>query len=715
MKTLYNFIESPITNEKFALNTQEANNILLNYLQQFINNDCKKNLKKNCNTDDCGWIKGHGCIQKNISDVAITQNKVFGKTNCSKYNKNTKPKCNNTSDCDWIVGKGCKNKNIEKPIEEIFTNFTKIDIDNPELDILLNDIEEIVNSTVNNTNLNKSCTVNEKTSFFTKSKINKLIKEQKILFYNSKDELPELEGFGNSDNKRFLSDEMTDFNSNYFFSNKNHRLKFINLVTKTIQKYLDVLRPHLGLNKNNINIIFKGGIIIRFFLKELIRDFGNETDDYFSNIINKYIKIGDFDFEIISNPKEISPILLNKINIISQLIILRIRNHLLKYKKYYFDIFNYNKDYQQNLLQITLNKLNHLCSTKDNTNFYNNITIDYIEFDGDCIDNKKKIFQKKINKYDLDELKKYKSKEDLANKTNISTCRTDFSIIKDMDNDENVYFILTKNLLKEYKIPVNLIKGLTLANKIKGSQLYSTYNPNILFKGGDGFSRNFQLNRIKYNYIIYFKKQLSNGKILYLKDNIPGEILDLSHSLHKDVRKIQKHIVPYNDNDYFRPIHLLNYNINFMTYTIKGLITDLTMILFNEHGHKPWKDIKYLKRLYRLIFLVIFYYFMESKNQREYISYRNKIRLVKKFIKLIETNFISKFDFKSKLMNDIKDDFHKVYKNVTKSEKYLYDDFKNNTVYILKNIYLVFFIEQNLIKQKKLSIKYLNEDLLLNN
>ena len=696
METSYNFIESPVTREKFAMNTHEANKILLNYLQQFINNDCKKNLKKkNCNTD-CSWIKGYGCIRKIISDTVITQNKVFGKTNCGK---NTKPKCN-TSDCDWIVGKGCKNNNIERPIEEIFTGFAKIDIDNPELDILLNDIEEIVNSTINNTNLNKSCTVNEKTSFFTKSKINKLIKEEKILFPDNRDELPELEGFGDTNTKKFLSDEMTDFNSNYFFSDKNYRLKFINLVMKTTQKYLDVLRSHTGLTEDNINVIFKGGIIIRFFLKELIRDFGNETEDYFSNIINKYIKIGDFDFEIISNPEKISPILLNKINIISQLIVLRIRNHLLKHKKYYFDIFNYNIDYQQNLLQITLNKLNRLCSEKDNKNFYNNITIDYIEFDGDCMDNQKKIFQKKISKYDLDELKKYKAKEDVVNETSISTCRTDFSIIKDMDNDENIYFISTKNLLKEYNIPVNLIKNLTLTNKIKGSRLYSTYNPNILFKGGDGYERNFQLNRIKYNYIIYFRKKLPNGDILYLKDNIPGEILDLSHALHNDIRKTQKHIVPFNDNDYFRHIHLLVHNINFMTYTMGGLIYDLKMILFDETGHSPWNEEKYIKRLYRLIFLVIFYYFTESENQKEYISYENKIILVKKFIKLIETNFISKFDFKSKLMNDIKNDFHKVYKNVKKAEIHLYDDFKNNTVYILKNIYLVFFIEQNLINGK---------------
>ena len=743
MTSLYNTIVSPETNKEVKIDSKDARKIILNYLYEFLNNKCKNIKKDTCiKTPECKWLVSKGCLEEKVSHNTVNIDNIFEKNPCTNLKENpTKSlRCEDRIDCEWIMNKGCKKK-PQIPME-LLQPYNKKNLESEGLDELLDEIEIIVISGIDNDKLLKECSFNGNNSLFTNTELNSLIKKKKILKISvnddpdvdySKSSPPinnELDKFGSTNEKKFLTDEMTDFNSEYFFSNQTYRIRFINLILIVIKKYLAILREKTGLLKDDIDIIFKGGIIIRFFLKELIRDFGNETEDYLYNIINDYIKIGDFDFELVSNPEKISPELLNKINIISQMIVLSIRNYLSENKHYYFELFNYNKNYQQKILKKTVDKLNQKCQQVSEDNFYHGITIDYIEFDGDCIDNTQKKFQKELSDTELLTLSKYKGKEELNNsdiltseETKITTCRTDFGIIKNMKDEVNtresdsMYFISTKNLLTYYNIPNNLIKNLVIPNKLDGNRLYATYNPNISFIGGDNLTRQFQLNRIKYNYIVYFKKKLSNGEILYLKDNMPGEILDLSHALHNDIRKLKSHILPYSENDYFRQFNFLNYNIKFMTYSMKGLTKDLKLILFDEQGYTPWKDAKYIKRLYRLLFLVIFYYFSEMSNHEKYITYSEKLRNLKKMINLINKNFDNSYDFKFKinLLDGLKNDFETVYlKSLNSVNKDLYTQFKNATIKIFKKLYIIFYLEQKLNKQKELSIKYLNSDFILN-
>ena len=61
--------------------------------------------------------------------------------------------------------------------------------------------------------------------------------------------------------------------------------------------------------------MFKGGNTFRIVIKELIRNFEAKTEKYITSLIENYIKIGDFDFEVISY--NLPHHIVNKINNIS--------------------------------------------------------------------------------------------------------------------------------------------------------------------------------------------------------------------------------------------------------------------------------------------------------------------------------------------------------------------------------------------------------------
>lgn len=682
-------------------------NSLKDYLQKYVNNSCKNLTKKQCNSHtNCSWFSADGCYQKDKSQDEITSKRLFG-------------------------------KKIQYDMNEILEGKPRKNIKNPELDKLFSDIENSLELSINNKLLEKECSFNGDKSLFTNEKMEQMIADKKVLKIDSDEDADYIGGinkkefhkFGGTNEKKFLSDEMTDFNSKYFFSDKEHRLRFINLVVKILAFYMEMLKKYLNLDDNNLNFIFKGGIIIRFFVKEMVRDFGSDIENYIYSIVDDYVKIGDFDFEIITNPDVVSFENINKINILSQIVLLHIRNYLLENKEFYFNFFNYSRKYQQKLLTSTLNELNEKCKSDDlpEENFYHGITIDYIEFDGSCVNSKEKIFQKKLTESDFQKINLYKNKEELTNNTFFGTCRTDFSIIKNVEDKSAetsdtkqvegnaMYFISTKNLLKEYNIPEQLVDKITLKSKVSGNRLYSTYNPDVMFLGGDGYFRNFQLNRIKYNYTIYFRKNV-NGKTLFLKDNIPGEILDLSHALTNDIRKQQKHVFPYLKNPYFDSFSFFNTDIDFMSYSFEGLIYDLKMIIFDENGHQPWKDVKYKKRIYRLLFLIIFYYFSDISNKENYVSYAQKQINIKKFMTLVVSNYSSDrdFSFGNKLLDKIKSDLRKTYTNALKSKNdYDYNQFQFTLLSVLKKIYIIFYLERRLNHQKELSFNSLNENFLL--
>ena len=64
------------------------------------------------------------------------------------------------------------------------------------------------------------------------------------------------------------------FNTNYFWQNKNSRLRFIYLVIFTYNIILEEFYKRVpNVNENNLNIMFKGGNVLRIVIQEFIENF----------------------------------------------------------------------------------------------------------------------------------------------------------------------------------------------------------------------------------------------------------------------------------------------------------------------------------------------------------------------------------------------------------------------------------------------------------
>ena len=103
----------------------------------------------------------------------------------------------------------------------------------------------------------------------------------------------------------------------------------------------------------------------------------------------------------------------------------------------------------------------------------------------------------------------------------------------------------------------------------------------------------------------------------------------------------------------FFSLRTYQYNLNILTYSHYGLISDLLSVLFNETNYQPWINSKYIKRLYRLIYIVVLSYLALPKINNSYddvISKKNyysnyninltkKIKHLKKIVDLLKILF----------------------------------------------------------------------------
>lgn len=512
------------------------------------------------------------------------------------------------------------------------------------------------------------------------------------------------------ESRRFLDDMMTEFNTLYFLDNMVSRMRFIYFIVETFQNFFTIIyQIDSKYNETNLNIMFKGGTIIRFIIMEYLRGFTKEIEDFIINDIKHNIKLSDYDFEIMTqlNIDENDIIQLN--NLI-YLVSIRIRNYLYKNRYTFFDFFRYSSKTQQQMIKELKLKMQQVIDKKspsmDNNCLFKDIKIDYIDFDGCYHD----INIDKPNKHN----KKYKT---LTNSilSNNNFCRKDYGIIINSKDeiDSNINLINGLDLLNLYKIPKEIIKILypykPLNNNEIGRNVYSrfitTHNPLVENKEA-GIS--FQLNRIKYIYNIYFRKEITINNItktLYLRHPILGEILDLSHAYNDDRKKPK--FRQFNRNSNFKQYDFLNYDLSFMSYSIEGLILDLDSIIFTETKNKPWLDLKYHKRLKRLIYLYLFYFFsnqIKLSDQEKLTDLETLIKLVKND-GTIKTDFITKDKLFLRLVQLLLDTSkHKLQKE--------YKEYKETTLELLENINMVFKAQKSSTKEFNMGIGYLSNTIL---
>ena len=302
---------------------------------------------------------------------------------------------------------------------------TNIDLTNIYFPNSFNDlkdkIKKLVNDNWDNPVLNKRCTYNSDNNdndLFTNEQLtNRVYKRRHQIndipdnLYNILDTdlpIPDIPynpgretsyGLNNTNAKKNLQQIATDFNTIHLIGSKLTRLRFIKLIIETFTIfYQEIYTKHDNLNENNLNITLKGGIPLRFVMKELIRNFSTNIENYIYHNIKKIIKFSDYDFEMISN-RNITLSTKIKINTLSYIVVLLIKDYLINNYSFFFDFFEYTVEKKSVILEILKENLqtriNEMDGNPDNNtdpedtialkdgthihNFYKNSIIHYVE------------------------------------------------------------------------------------------------------------------------------------------------------------------------------------------------------------------------------------------------------------------------------------------------------------------------------------------------
>lgn len=164
------------------------------------------------------------------------------------------------------------------------------------------------------------------------------------------------------------------------------------------------------------------------------------------------------------------------------------------------------------------------------------------------------------------------------------------------------------------KIPIKNI--INISDGYKKNNLYVSSNNTLKFIQNISVAT-FNLVRMKHNIRLFFELPVKINNIKYFYVDVPGEWIDISiptwtdkglaeitHNVKENI-KVRTFLNPENETEYF----------NFLTYSDKELIMDISAILYEYTKNKPWKSEKYEKRLERMFRLYFPVIIQELKNK----------------------------------------------------------------------------------------------------
>jgi hypothetical protein len=443
---------------------------------------------------------------------------------------------------------------------------------------------------------------------------------------------PKIEGYESVDAEYELKSIMSELTTNYFLENPDRTAHFIKLIVEIFTDAINDYKTKKGLNgKYDLVFLYKGGNA----MKAIFYDYAYENPGVTSDIILQYFKEffgkSDADFQVyiypgLDNYDEVYP----DICLLTYLLLNRIRNIFLSDITQWLDFYDQKKLVQGKILEIYLAKLNksntvtkqpegeQLKKEKEqNFSYYQAEflslrfldTIAGTNIDLNTIHNNLIDSDRIFNNYGT-----YKNK----------TTRFDFIITnKDPNNKDSVIV---------YKIPPrthnlffvdNDIQDKLFKDYSQGSELFITYNDTIQEERGTvpKVHIRFNLIRMKVNFQAVFRTQDGQYGLI----NIPAELIDVSvpHKTAFEVgllldniqdenamqdpwdRNMPLSVVPYK---YVKVGNETTDNFTYNSYSRAYYIKDIEKIIFYETDY-PWEDLKYQKRIKRLLFFNIVEFF----------------------------------------------------------------------------------------------------------
>jgi hypothetical protein len=515
--------------------------------------------------------------------------------------------------------------------------------------------------------------------------------------------------------KKELYDVMTDYVVTDVIKTVSNKINIVSTVITTFEYLIEQYSANNGIEKEKIHILYKGGNVIRLLSYESIKYFSLDIERILFDEYSDFFKSSDHDFEFKIDKAGLSVDQFNKMYNELSFLIFSVLSKIAEFfnvsiddqPNKFFSLYEYKDDYIKTKLASVTKIIEEKIKNKQQNETYTFKNLVKIN----ALMASKNIFHlNSIKLPDSTPLNLGNDKEDIINsnaRSNSSNERTSFMIL---DGDK-VYIDTSGNIVKNlhiipYKHFKNKIANV-FDNEKNSGYFYAQYNNALEFKSDSGDLNKFNLCRIKYNFRMYFD-WLDNGEITQKFINIPGEIIDISIA-HIDQYKhaifTKEHIGEYilkSDEGSFK----------FTSYTIKGFILDLYLLLFVEKN-KPWDDVKYIKRIRRIFLFYLIDLLIDKDSGGGSIN--DQLKIVLNLIKLlnspITTNFMNELETIQNIKNyEMYSTFKQLFKikqhSLNEEDKFneFIDVIKNelNTMKIVINKIVVYVNNEGVVNKKLL-------------
>lgn len=514
------------------------------------------------------------------------------------------------------------------------------------------------------------------------------------------------------DYKKELDGIVTDIVTNDFLKKKDTISNFIQSIVYVFDQALNRYCKDKGIDTNKIFFVYKGGNVLKVIAQEFIHELPGNAQDIFFEYYSKFFKKSDADFSIYIHPElENYDKVYEDITTLSYLLLNIMRIYFLL-QPTYFDYNKNNRLIQMGILFESLENLNKAYTLQNTESTYYQNKIKSLALKDIHVDsNGDKLPPVETKRTDM-YMEFMKPQEQPLSKPSLQPLSKPSST-----NPPQKKYILASQLgggkmmrvseikpLDDYADKSNLVmpafikKHREAFGSSKNSIYYISVNKTLKFISNN-LPIEFNLVRMKVNFGATIERP--NGSEKQIK--LGAELIDVSipkrtsTGIIEFFKDVSHNVSIYNYSS-------INYNFKFRGSSPQYMIHDLEFILFHVSKY-PWEDVKYAKRINRLMFLYFVDMLLINKNDdintRLYIV-RNYLIKTKNncFTKVVASDLEREYDnvmdvisgyvdrsqVEANKHNFVIKEFLTYYRSILRTAEEQIDDFKNFCKVVESNI-----------------------------